>query len=137
MPNTKEVEQEAEALFRLPDNPDSRSLKNIDVVINCRNAFKAGYHYALSNPLEQSEKKEPLKELAELSRDEVKEIMRLAKLEREGEQFEQFYDLITEQGKLMEYFFNARPLFFGEAIAIYQYLQSQNYKIPAFYPLNK
>lgn len=57
MPNTKEVEQIAESIFPTPDNPDARSLRNIDVVINCRSAFKGGYNYALS-PLEQSEKKE-------------------------------------------------------------------------------
>lgn len=53
MPNTKEVEQAAEALFPTPENPDARSLTNRDVVINCRSAFKGGYNYALS-PLEQS-----------------------------------------------------------------------------------
>lgn len=73
MPNTKEVEQEAESIFPTPENPDARSLRNIDVVNNCRSSFIAGYNYALSNPLEQSEN-DQLKRKLEFYRNETAKI---------------------------------------------------------------
>lgn len=72
------------------------------------------------------------KPLSDITDEDAIEVLRFGGIQ--DDKFKEFFDMLKEQKEFMDYFFHVRPLYFAEAISIYQYLASKGYDLPVYYP---